>query len=132
MYLFLLALILFLAFLLILVILVQNPKGGGLSSEFSMHGTAQIMGLKKTGDFLMTLTWGFAISIMVLSLFASSFVGGGPQGETSPNIDRAVERRIPGENSFRGNDEDEADPAILQDAPESSVPDLLPEDADSN
>lgn len=36
--------------LLILIVLVQNPKGGGLSSTFA--GSNQILGVKKTNDFL--------------------------------------------------------------------------------
>ena len=44
-------------FLLILAIMVQNPKGGGLSSSFG--GTQQIGGVQKTTDFLDKSTWTF-------------------------------------------------------------------------
>ncbi|HXB40888.1 MAG TPA: preprotein translocase subunit SecG [Bacteroidia bacterium] len=55
--------------LLILIVLVQNSKGGGLSSSFASNN--QIMGVRKTADFLEKTTWGFAIALFVLSLLAS-------------------------------------------------------------
>ena len=52
--------------LLGLIILIQNPKGGGLSSGFS--GSNNIMGVQRTGDFLEKGTWALAISLMVIAL----------------------------------------------------------------
>jgi len=52
--------------LLGLFVLIQNPKGGGLSSDFS--GSSQLAGVKKTGDILEKGTWVLAIGIMVLAL----------------------------------------------------------------
>ena len=57
--------ILFVAVLLILVILAQNSKGGGLSNQFGGAGASQVMGVKKTGDFLEKLTWGCAIALSI-------------------------------------------------------------------
>ena len=57
--------------LLILVVLVQNPKGGGLSATFG--GGNQVMGVKKTADFLEKATWYLAISLLIFSL-ASNIV----------------------------------------------------------
>lgn len=54
--------------LLVLVVLAQNSKGGGLSSQFGGSGASNLIGVKKTGDVLERLTWGFAIAIMVFSL----------------------------------------------------------------
>ena len=65
-----LALILVLSFLLILIIMVQNPKGGGLSSSFG-GDTQQIGGVKKTTDFLDKTTWILASLILVLILFSN-------------------------------------------------------------
>lgn len=59
---------LFVCLLLALVVLAQNSKGGGLAGGFSAGGTAQLMGVKRTGDLLERLTWGFAIALIVLSL----------------------------------------------------------------
>lgn len=55
---------------LVMVILVQNPKGGGLSSEFGSAN--QIGGVRKTADFLEKATWGLAIALVVLSLVAAA------------------------------------------------------------
>jgi len=56
------------AVLLVLVVLAQNSKGGGLSSQFGGSGASNLIGVKKTGDVLEKLTWGFAIAIIVFSL----------------------------------------------------------------
>ncbi len=55
--------------LLILIVLVQNSKGGGLASNFSSSN--QIMGVRKTADFLEKATWTLAILILVLSIAGS-------------------------------------------------------------
>ena len=53
--------------LLILVVYVQNPKGGGLSSDFG--AAQQIGGVKKTNDFIDKATWSLAGIVAVLSIF---------------------------------------------------------------
>ncbi len=52
--------------LLILVVYVQNPKGGGLSSDFG--AAQQIGGVQKTNDFIDKATWSLAGIIMVMSI----------------------------------------------------------------
>lgn len=59
--------------LLMLVILVQNPKGGGLASNFSQGN--QIFGVEKTTDIVERITWIGAIVIVVISLVAASYNG---------------------------------------------------------
>ena len=89
-------LIVIVAVLLILVVLAQNPKGGGLSSQFGGSGTTQLMGVKKTGDLLEKLTWGFAIALLLLSV-STNFIQP-TQDEnvlSSPNIDNAQNTAIP-------------------------------------
>jgi preprotein translocase subunit SecG len=66
---FLSILIIIVCALLILIVLVQNSKGGGLSSSFASNN--QIMGVRKTADFLEKTTWGFAIALFALSLLAT-------------------------------------------------------------
>lgn len=56
MYNFIVILILIVSVVLALVVLVQNSKGGGLAANFSAPN--QIMGVRKTTDFLEKLTWG--------------------------------------------------------------------------
>jgi preprotein translocase subunit SecG len=60
------AIIILASVLLILVVYVQNPKGGGLSSDFG--AAQQIGGVKKTNDFIDKATWSLASIIMVLSI----------------------------------------------------------------
>jgi len=62
-------LILLVGVLLTLIVLVQNSKGGGLASNFSASN--QVMGVRKTTDFLEKATWTLAIALLVLSLAAS-------------------------------------------------------------
>lgn len=81
-------LILVLSVFLILVVLAQNPKGGGLSSQFGGSGASQLMGVKKTGDFLEKATWGAAIAILLLSLSTNFFMDTEVLGEpSSPNLE---------------------------------------------
>ena len=65
-FIFISVLILIVCILLILVVLVQNSKGGGLASNFSSSN--QIMGVRKTADFLEKATWTLAMALLVLSL----------------------------------------------------------------
>jgi preprotein translocase subunit SecG len=53
--------------LLILVVYIQNPKGGGLSSDFG--AAQQIGGVQKTNDFIDKTTWSLAAIIMISSIF---------------------------------------------------------------
>lgn len=71
---------------LILVVLVQNSKGGGLSSNFASSN--QIMGVRKTTDFIEKLTWGLAGLIIVLSLISGKLIHTENQlkGSETPNV----------------------------------------------
>ncbi len=55
------------------VILIQNPKGGGLAGTIGGFNN-QFMGVKQTNDFLEKGTWIFASLIAVLCLVSSLFV----------------------------------------------------------
>jgi preprotein translocase subunit SecG len=55
--------------LLTMIVLVQNSKGGGLASGLSSSN--QVMGVRKTTDFLEKFTWGLIISLFSLSLIGS-------------------------------------------------------------
>lgn len=90
---FIIILIIVVCFLLVLVVLAQNSKGGGLASNFGGAGTSQLMGVKKTGDLLEKLTWGFAITLVVLSLTVNLIYKNseGEEGINSINVERAQE-----------------------------------------
>lgn len=61
-------------FLLVVVIMVQNPKGGGLSS--TLGGTQMMGGVQKTTDFLDKSTWTLATILILLVLLSTlSFTG---------------------------------------------------------
>jgi preprotein translocase subunit SecG len=72
MYVFISILILIAAVLLILIVLIQNSKGGGLASGFSSSN--QIMGVRKTTDFLEKATWTLAGTVIVLSIVITGFL----------------------------------------------------------
>ncbi len=69
MFVFLMVLAIIACILLILIVLIQNPKGGGLTSNFSSQN--QYMGVRKTADLLEKVTWGLAITIVVVSFLAA-------------------------------------------------------------
>ena len=52
--------------LLVLVILVQNSKGGGIQSQFG--AATQIMGVKRGTEFIEKATWGLAIALILFSV----------------------------------------------------------------
>ena len=91
MYTLIIALIILFAVLLVLVILAQNSKGGGLSSQFGGSSASNIIGVKKTGDLLEKLTWGFVVAIMVLSL-TTNFVDSRQGSRTNDVLERAGEQ----------------------------------------
>lgn len=69
-----LVLITIVCFLLVVVIMVQNPKGGGLSSTIS--GSQMLGGVQKTTDFLDKSTWTLATILIALILLSGlSFTG---------------------------------------------------------
>ena len=76
------ALIVFVCFLLVLVIMVQNPKGGGLSSSFG-GGTQQLGGVQKTSDFLDRSTWVLATLLLALILVSNITLSSGNDASDS-------------------------------------------------
>lgn len=106
MYTILVGIIIFVAVLLVLIILAQNPKGGGLSSTFGGSSTNQIMGVQKTNDLLERLTWVLAISIVILTLLTNIFLDKQPLDNqlSSPNIDKAAEQSIVPDINQNNND----------------------------
>ena len=81
-----LVLITIVCFLLIVVIMVQNPKGGGLSS--TLGGSTQIGGVQKTTDFLDKSTWTLAAVLIALILLSSLSFGGSLSDTDSKIIEK--------------------------------------------
>ncbi len=71
MYIFITILIVLAAVLMIFAVLVQKSKGGGLASGFASSN--QIMGVRKTTDFLEKFTWTLAGTIIVLSILTAKY-----------------------------------------------------------
>ncbi len=79
--------------LLGLIILIQNPKGGGLSSGFS--GSNNIMGVQRTGDLLEKGTWVLAITLMVLSLLINMAIPKGGDSNENNDIQNQINKTAP-------------------------------------
>ena len=62
-------LVILVCILLLLIVLIQNPKGG-LDSAFSSNN--QVMGVRKTTDFLEKATWTMGIALVVLSVASAA------------------------------------------------------------
>lgn len=88
-------LIVIVCILLILVVLVQNSKGGGLASSFSSSN--QVMGVRKTADFLEKATWTLAISLLALSLISTAY--NKPTEGVETNSTESVSRKMAGESA---------------------------------
>ena len=89
------SLIVVVSVLLVLVILAQNSKGGGLTSQFGGSGASNMIGVKKTTDLLEKITWGLAITLCVLAM-SSKFVANNTtsnNGLITPSIERAQEQQ---------------------------------------
>jgi protein translocase SecG subunit len=70
-----------------LIVLIQNSKGGGLAAGFASSN--QIMGVRKTTDFLEKATWTLAGLMVVISILAAYSL---PTKEVVDSIDaQAVE-----------------------------------------
>lgn len=87
MYFLLIGLIVVAALFLCFVVMIQNSKGGGLASSFASSN--QIMGVRKTTDFIEKLTWGLAGFMVVVSI-ATAYVLPSAQASGSVIMEQAV------------------------------------------
>lgn len=77
-------LILLASVILSLIVLVQNPKGGGLAGNIAGFSN-QFMGVKQTTDVLEKGTWIFAAVIGVLCITSTLFISKGTATNTENN-----------------------------------------------
>ncbi|HIP35656.1 MAG TPA: preprotein translocase subunit SecG [Crocinitomix sp.] len=97
----LLVLIIIVSIALILFVLVQNPKGGGLNSEFG--SAVQLGGAKRATDILEKGSWGLAIVLALLCLSVATYY------KPTQNLgEETKDSRIKVENMV--SDEDEGQP----------------------
>ena len=108
--------ILIAALLMIGIVLIQESKGGGLSSNFASYN--QIGGVRKTTDFIEKATWGLAIAMVVISV-ACAYVA--PQAAGDNSVMENVENPTTNPNNLPGfgasQTKDAAAPATQQAAP---------------
>ena len=89
MYEFISILIVVASLLLILIVLVQESKGGGLASGFASSN--QVMGVRKTTDFLEKATWTLVGAVAVLSVVATFFVKDIQQTGSDSGMQQVIE-----------------------------------------
>jgi preprotein translocase subunit SecG len=97
MYTFIIILIILVCILLMFVVLIQNPKGGGLSASFGGVGQ-QLLGARRSTDVVEKLTWGFAAALIVLCLSSTLFVDkhelskkeAAPKSEIESNVGKSA------------------------------------------
>lgn len=58
------------------VVLIQNPKGGGVDSNFGGSAANQMFGAAKSGDFVEKVTWGLAGTLFLLCIITAILVSG--------------------------------------------------------
>ena len=72
------------AILLIFIVLIQESKGGGLASGFASSN--QIMGVRKTTDFLEKATWTIAVLMVAFSIFSAHALSSEKASEQATEI----------------------------------------------
>jgi len=82
-------LIIIASILLGLVVLIQNPKGGGFASGIQ---STQIMGVRQAADFLEKTTWTLAIVILVLSILTLPAMPKKVENETASRVKKYIEK----------------------------------------
>jgi preprotein translocase subunit SecG len=94
--------------LLTLVVLIQNPKGGGIAANFI--APQQIMGARRSTDVVEKATWVLAVILISFSLLSNFFR---PTGETETSTP---------ESRLKENIENAAAPANTQTPPPPTPP----------
>ncbi len=92
MYVFTTVLIVIFAILLVFIVMIQNSKGGGLAAGFSSSN--QVMGVRKTTDFLEKATWSLATIVIVLCILAAVFVPKRVAGTRDSEIKQDIQNAV--------------------------------------
>ena len=92
---FIISIVLLVAVLLMLVVLAQNSKGGGLTGNVA--GATQMVGTRRASDWIEKATWVLAIAMFVLTLSVTMFIdkGANPSGLSSPNVEETTATPAP-------------------------------------
>jgi preprotein translocase subunit SecG len=125
MYTFISILILICSVLLVLIVLVQNSKGGGLAAGFSSSN--QVLGVRKTTDFLEKATWTLVGLLVVFCVSITAFIpekiSVSNESDVIQNVSMPVNTSVP---DF-GTAQPEAEPSGVV-TPPQTVPEQTPEE----
>ena len=109
------------AILMIGIVLIQESKGGGLSSSFA--GYNQVAGVRKTTDFIEKATWGLAI-VMVCFSIVCAWVA--PTATADRSVMENIENPVTNPNNLPGfgasQQKDAAAPAAADGAAKPAAP----------
>jgi preprotein translocase subunit SecG len=67
--------------LLMAIVLIQNPKGGGIDSTLGGTAANQMFGAAKSTDFVEKITWGLAAALFILCIITAMLVSGSGSGD---------------------------------------------------
>ena len=85
------------AILMIGIVLIQESKGGGLSSSFA--GYNQVAGVRKTTDFIEKATWTLAAAMVVISIICAWVA---PTASTDSSVMEGIENPVTNPNNLPG------------------------------
>ena len=97
------------AILMIGIVLIQESKGGGLSSNFA--GYNQVAGVRKTTDFIEKATWALAAAMVIISVVCAWVA---PTATADSSVMENIENPVTNPNNLPGfgaSQQKEASPA---------------------
>ncbi|MBO6517854.1 MAG: preprotein translocase subunit SecG [Bacteroidia bacterium] len=106
------------------IVLIQNPKGGGIAASFSAGN--QIMGVKRTNQVVEKVTWGLAIALLVLTLSSNLFVSSTATNSDQSDLQQQIEEGDLPDIQFQAPAQEDNGTQTFQ--PETTVPET-PADA---
>lgn len=125
MYTLIIVLLIIVAILTCGIVLIQESKGGGLASGFSSSN--QVLGVRKTTDFLEKATWTLAAVMVVLCIASAAFAGDYKKQQATVQPTAPAQQAAPqnqplniGENATPS--QDNATPAKEEAAPAQEAP----------
>ena len=85
------------AILMIGIVLIQESKGGGLSSSFASYN--QVAGVRKTTDFIEKATWGLAAAMVIISVVCAWVA---PTATADSSVMEGIENPVTNPNNLPG------------------------------
>ncbi len=82
------------AAVLIFVVIIQNSKGGGLSSTFGASGATQLLGSRRSNEAIEKITWYLAGGLALVAFLANIIGSGGTTGVNGPRMRQSIENQI--------------------------------------